>query len=138
PLHDRSEIHFCPRWHPNTKTSSVPHFGCRASRPDERLRRDAADIETIAAKQVTFNQCDLRAETRGPSGRDQSSGPGSDDHQIVPPRRNRIGPFGGMDMAEQLPVVLIERLQLRPFFGMRPARLERARSLAHRTRLQAE
>ncbi len=61
-------------------TGFLEQFG----RMQQRLRRDAADIETGAAEgRALFNDSHLHAELRRANGADITAGAGADDNEIV-------------------------------------------------------
>src|SRR5207253_3785438 len=92
PPHDGRKIDLHPRWNAYSKLSSIAHLGYSPSRPDQRLGRYAADIETIAAQEFAFDQGDLGAEPGSTGSGDQSRRAGADHNEVVPTRGRRANP----------------------------------------------
>ena len=93
---------------------AFPVFGLSDGprRAQQRLRRNAAGVETIAAQEFAFDESHLRPESRGPRRRDQAGRPAADHDEIVPLPGRRIDPVGGTDLGEQRVVVRIAGKEL--------------------------
>ncbi len=78
-----------------------------------RLRRHAADVEAVAAEQMALDQRDLGAEPGRADRAHQAGGAGADHHQVIAVLRRRVAPVRRMDVLDQPPVVLVERLDQR-------------------------
>ena len=61
----------------------VAHRVQQACRRNERLARHAAEVETIPAHLVPFDERDTSAESGRPSRRDQTRGASADDDDVV-------------------------------------------------------
>jgi hypothetical protein len=87
-----------------------------ASGPDKGLRRDAADVEAVAAHQVPLDQRHPSPEPGGDGGAHQTRGARPNDHQVVAVLRSGLRPAGRVDVGHELPVMLVERLDPEPVY----------------------
>ena len=87
----------------------IAHLFVKTRGPDDRFRRDAADVQAAAAEQPPLDERDLRAHRCRYARRDQSRRPASDDHQIVAARRLRVAPWRRVRIFRSLPLVCILR-----------------------------
>ena len=78
-----------------------------ARRADHGLGRHTADIEAVAAHQVTLDQGDFGPQAGRPGCADQSGRAGADDHQVVAGGRFGVFSFVWMNMGRQLLVVRV-------------------------------
>ena len=74
---------------------------------DETLRRDATDIEAVAAEQVPLHQRHPGADARRSGGGHEPRGAGAQNHQVVTFRGLRISPVGRMDVGDEFFVVSV-------------------------------
>jgi hypothetical protein len=107
PVHDRGKIDsgIVGYLHAEARGGANVEHGTAGA--DHGLRRHAADVEAVAAHQVTLDEGDLGPHPGGPGGTDQTGGPGTDDDQVVPALRLGVDPVGRVDVGDQLPVVLV-------------------------------
>ena len=93
-------------------TRCLPGFVHELCATNHRLRRDASDIETIAAHQMPLDQCDPSPETRSDQRRDEPTRPRTYDDQVVTTVGRRILPIRGMNVLHESFVPLVRRLDL--------------------------
>ena len=70
-------------------------------RADHALGRHTANVEAIAAQEITLDQRDLRAQSSCAGGADQSRRTAADDHHVVLSCRCRIAPVRRMAVVDQ-------------------------------------
>src|SRR5262249_26118089 len=71
PLHDRREINARSGWHLDAVLSGVAEGSCHTRRGDQRLARNAADVEAVAAHELALDQGDAGPQPRGTGGTDE-------------------------------------------------------------------
>ena len=97
----------------------IAHLGEEPRASDDGLRRNAPDIEAIAAEEIAFDERHRCAECRGGVGRGSARGSAADDHEIITIGRRGIGPVGRVDVAEALALIRVIRHSHPP---LKPAR----------------
>ena len=107
--HNRREVRLHPRRHPHSEPIHLPDIGRRPAGPDDRLRGDTANIQTVAPQQMFLDERDLGAQSRRPRCRDNPTGPSPHDHQVVAGSRHGVDPIRRMHMGNQRPVMKIRR-----------------------------
>ena len=130
PIHHRAEVHARAGRHPHAELARPAHVGDGAARPDQALRRHAADIEAIAAHQPALDERHARAESGRARRRDQPRGPGPDHDQVVAGRGLGIRPVIRVHIGHERPVVGIPWLDggwIAHVRGTRSASARRAR-----------
>ena len=95
----------------------------RPRRRDDRLRRDAADVQAVAAEEVTLDEGHACPEPRGARGRDEARRPAADDHEVVARGRGRVGPAGRVHVRDEHAVVLVVGLDQRRRYRRRRFRV---------------
>ena len=110
-LHHSSEIRARAGRHLDPERARVAHRGGRAGGAEERLRRHAPDVQTVAAHEVALDERDLGPEPGGAGRGDEAGRAGAEDHEVVTRRRFRVGPLGRMDARGEPLIVLVERLE---------------------------
>ena len=119
PLHRQREINLDVSGRRSAEMRGVAHVGIDPRRPDQRLRRHAADIQAVAADQVTLDQRNPGPEGRRTPRRHQTRRPGTNDHEVVAARRFGIAPAARPDTEQKVGVVAtdgklrMERLVMR-------------------------
>ena len=109
PLHHRCEVDLDITRNADSNVRGRANVGDRPARPDDRLGRHAAHVETVAAHEVAFHEGDPGPHGTGAACGHQSGCPGTDHHQVVAAVRGRILPVGWVDVVNKREVVLIRR-----------------------------
>ena len=105
PIHHRAEVHARAGRHPHAELARPAHVGDGAGRPDQALRRHAADVEAIAAHQPALDERHARAEPGRARRRDQPRGARPDHDQVVAARGLGIRPVFRVDIGHERLVV---------------------------------
>ena len=83
PLHGLPEIKLHTIRYVHPELAGIPHGSSSAGSADQGLGRHTADIQTVAAHQVTLNQGNLCPQAGRSRRAYESCGSGADDNQIV-------------------------------------------------------
>ena len=87
----------------------IAHFGVEARRADDRFRRHAADIQTVAAKPGALDQRNLGPQCRRSVRRHQPRRATADHHQSVAVGRRGIAPSVWMHVCPPLALIRVLR-----------------------------
>jgi len=112
-LHGCREIRKLPLADPKPERFRGPGLVCEMRAANHRLRGHTADVQAIAAHQVTLDEGDLGAQTRGDEGRDQPACARSEHDEVVAAIRDGVGPISRVDVADESLVELVPGLDLR-------------------------
>ena len=92
------------------------------------LGGDAADVETIASEEVTFDQGGAGAEAGGGRGGDQTRGTTAEDDEIVASGWDRVLPVWRVDSGHEPSVGVIVGVQTEGHQGVRAHPMRRLRA----------
>ncbi len=110
-LHHRSEISALHGRRSSEEPVCLPCFMPSWRSPDDRFRRNAADVEAIAPHETALDQRDSGTKPRSCRRCHESSGAGADHHEMVPVLRIGVQPAGRVHVLQQPSVVLVGRVE---------------------------
>ena len=122
PLHHRGEVDV-DAGHADAEGRRLARRRGHARGRDHRLRRHAADVQAVAAEEVTLDEGHACPEPRGARGRDEARRPAADDHEVVARGRGRVGPAGRVHVRDEHAVVLVVGLDQRRRYRRRRFRV---------------
>ena len=109
PFHDRRKVDDNAAEKGNSEFRGGACIRRRTRCSDQRLGRDAPDVEAIPAEHMPFDQGDTCAQAARTGRRYESGGATTDHHQVVPGGGIRIHPVDGMDVSVEFSVVGVPR-----------------------------
>jgi hypothetical protein len=103
--HHGVKVH--PRLADDANTAAGPGLAGRARGAEERFRRYAAGVETIAAQTGALDQRDARPESCRSGRTNQPGGAATDHYEVVEWLRGRVAPVRRPDARHQPAVIFI-------------------------------
>ena len=107
PRHHGGKIDRHVTFDPNAERSRLAHGSGGPGRAEQRLRGHTADIEAVAAQQVTLHERNLCPKTRGAGGGHESGGATADHDEVVAAGRCRVYPVRRMNLRLQAAVMFV-------------------------------